>query len=105
LTLLGGLLLSFHSYLMDAAILLPALLIIVAGTTRRWVKIAGALLLSPPAALLLVSHPPWSYVTQAGLALFFFVTVFDMRSSPAEQVRRRHPRLGRLRTPGRKRCP
>jgi hypothetical protein len=105
LTLLGGLLLSFHSYLMDAAILLPALLIIVAGTTRRWVKIAGALLLSPPAALLLVSHPPWPYVTQAGLALFFFVTVFDMRSSPAEQVRRRHPRLGRLRTPGRKRCP
>jgi hypothetical protein len=40
------------------------------------------LLLSPPAALLLVSHPPWPYVTQAGLALFFFVTVFDMRSSP-----------------------
>jgi hypothetical protein len=82
LTLLGGLLLSFHSYLMDAVILLPALLIVVAGTSRRWLKIAGALLLSPPAALLLVSHPPWSYVTQAGLALFFWATVFDMRVEP-----------------------
>jgi len=81
LTLLGGLLLSFHSYLMDAAVLLPALLIVVAGTTRRWMKIAGTLLLSPPAALLLVSHPPWSYVTQAGLAVFFFATVLDVHSA------------------------
>jgi hypothetical protein len=40
LTLLGGLLLSFHSYLMDAAILLPATLIVLAGTTRRWLKIS-----------------------------------------------------------------
>jgi Glycosyltransferase family 87 len=80
LTLLGGLLLSFHSYLMDAAILLPALLIVLAGPARRSIKISGALLLSPPAALLLVSHPPWSYLTQAALALFFFATVFDLRS-------------------------
>lgn len=79
LTLLGGLLLSFHSYLMDAAILLPALLIVLAGTTSRWIKIAGTLLLSPPAALLLVSHPPWSYVTQSGLALFFFAAVLDLQ--------------------------
>jgi hypothetical protein len=81
LTLLGGLLLSFHSYLMDAAIVLPALLIVVAGTSRRWLKIAGALLLSPPAALLLVSHPPWSYITQAGLALFFFATVGELAAT------------------------
>jgi hypothetical protein len=56
------------------------LLILVTGTTRRSVKVAGALLLSPPAALLLVSQPPWSYVTQAGLAVFFFVAVYDVRS-------------------------
>lgn len=84
-TLLGGLLLSYHSYLMDAAILLPALLIVLAGTTRWWIKIAGTLLLSPPAALLLVSHPPGSYVTQAGLALFFAATIFDL------QMARRRP--------------
>jgi Glycosyltransferase family 87 len=79
LTLIGGLLLSFHSYLMDAAILLPALLIVVSGTNRHGLKIAATLLLSPPAALLLVSHPPWSYITQAGLAAFFFATAFDLR--------------------------
>ena len=101
LTLLGGLLLSFHSYLMDAAILLPALLIVVAGTTRRWMKIAGTLLLSPPAALLLVSHPPWSYVTQAGLALFFFAAVLDLRSprrraaAPKPEPRSLEPAAGR----------
>jgi Glycosyltransferase family 87 len=91
LTLLGGLLLSFHSYLMDAAILLPALLIVVAGTTRRSLKIAGTLLLSPPAALLLVSHPPWSYLTQAGLAVFFFATVLDLWSAGRRVVEMREP--------------
>jgi Glycosyltransferase family 87 len=93
LTLLGGLLLSFHSYMMDAAILLPALLIVMAGTTRRSLKIAGALLLSPPAALLLVSHPPWSYLTQAGLAAFYFAAAGDLRSGPrAAQMDHSRPR-------------
>jgi hypothetical protein len=82
LTLLGGLLLSYHSYLMDAALLLPALLIVLATTARYWIKAWGALLLSPPAALLLVSHPPWSYLTQVALALFFFAAVFDLGSAP-----------------------
>jgi hypothetical protein len=67
---------------MDAALLLPALLIVLATTARYWMKAWGALLLSPPAALLLVSHPPWSYVTQAALALFFFAAVFDLGSAP-----------------------
>ncbi len=84
LTLLGGLLLSYHSYMMDAAILLPALLILMAGTTRRSLKLAGALLLSPPAALLLVSHPPWSFVPQATLAVFFFAAASDLRLSQAQ---------------------
>ena len=76
---------------MDAAILLPALLIVVAGTTRRWLKLAGALLLSPPAALLLVSQPPWSHLTQAGLAVFFFATVLDLRSADRRLVEMREP--------------
>jgi hypothetical protein len=91
LALLGGLLLSYHSYLMDAALLLPALLIVVSATNRYWIKLAGALLLSPPAALLLVSHPPWSYVTQGALALFFFAAVYDMGVSS-----RRNDALGAL---------
>ena len=85
LTLLGGLLLSYHSYLMDAALLLPALLIVLSTTRRFWLKAAGALLLSPPAALLLVSHPPWSYVTQAALALFFFASAYDLWSASPDQ--------------------
>lgn len=95
LTLVGGLLLSYHSYLMDAALLLPALLIVLSATARLWVKVWGALLLSPPAALLLVSHPPWSHTTQAALALFFFAAVFDLRSvgrNPREA--RREARIG-----------
>jgi hypothetical protein len=76
LALVGGLLLSYHSYLMDAVVLLPALLALLAEARRRSIKIAGALLLSPPAALLLVSQPPWSYVTQAALVVFFFAAVF-----------------------------
>jgi hypothetical protein len=86
LSLLGGVLLSFHSYLMDAAILLPALLILLAGTTRRSVRIAGALLLSPPAALLLVTPPLGSRVIQSGLAVFFFAAAFDAWSARARPV-------------------
>jgi hypothetical protein len=86
LSLLGGLLLSFHSYLMDAAILLPALLILLAGTSRRSVKIAGTLLLSPLSALLLVTTPPWSSITQAGLAIFFLAATLDGCADPGVQT-------------------
>ncbi len=84
LTLLGGLLLSYHSYLMDTAVLLPALLIVISASNQYWIKACGALLLSPPAALALVSHPPWSYATQASLALFFFAAAYDMRWPAAQ---------------------
>jgi hypothetical protein len=77
LALTGGLLLSYHSYLMDAAILLPALLIVFETATLPGLKLAGAVLLSPPAALFLVSLRPMSYFIQIALVLFFFALAAD----------------------------
>jgi hypothetical protein len=74
--LLGGLLLSYHSYVMDAVILLPALLIVIAEIPRAWIKTCSALMLSPLPALVLLSQTPWARLTQAALLLMFWAVLY-----------------------------
>ncbi|MEZ5396228.1 MAG: glycosyltransferase family 87 protein [Bryobacterales bacterium] len=65
----GGILLSYHSYVMDTVILVPALMIVMLRAEAHWMRLAAVILLSPMPALLLLSGPPESYVMQAGLLL------------------------------------
>lgn len=67
-SLIGGLLLSRHSYLLDCAILLPACLTVLALSRFRLSKAAAALLLTPPAALAIGMGSPYSAIA-VGVAL------------------------------------
>jgi hypothetical protein len=63
--LLGGMLLARHNYVMDLAILIPALLIILRYTTLPVIKIAAAILLAPPLMLMALQHPSYAALTTA----------------------------------------
>ncbi len=61
--LLGGMLLARHSYVMDLALLIPALLIILRHTNSLVIKIAAAILLAPPLMLAAVQHVSYAAFT------------------------------------------
>ena len=63
--LLGGMLLARHSYVMDLAILIPALLIVLRHTISPVIKIAAAILLTPPLMLMAVQHALYAAFTTA----------------------------------------
>jgi hypothetical protein len=90
IALIGGLLVSFHAYVMDGVILLPALLAVLVRAQAEWLKLASVLMLSPLLPMMLVSGRPYSYMMQVGLALFFLALVAWARQSqlaPAGAVR------------------
>lgn len=67
-SLIGGLLLSRHSYLLDCAILLPACLTVLAVSNFKMSKVAAAALLMPPGALAIGVGSPYSAIA-VGVAL------------------------------------
>jgi hypothetical protein len=56
--LAGGLLVSYHSYLADCTLLLPAGLIVLAETAYSPLRLTALLVLTPPASLLLLLNSP-----------------------------------------------
>jgi hypothetical protein len=56
--LAGGLLVSYHSYLADCTLLLPAALIVLSETEFSLLRMAALLVLTPPASLLLLFNSP-----------------------------------------------
>ncbi len=62
--LVGGLLLSYHSYLSDCALLLPAATVIYSQARSRWLQLICALPLTPFAYFLLINPRPAPYVMQ-----------------------------------------
>ena len=71
--LLGGVLTSYHSYLADCIILLPAVLVLRRLDTRPRLRTAGLLMLLP--APLITGHPA-AYLVQLGFAALFFAMAF-----------------------------
>lgn len=67
-SLIGGLLLSRHSYLLDVAIILPACLTVLAVSRFKTSKVAAAALLMPPGALAIGVGSPYSAIA-VGVAL------------------------------------
>ncbi len=58
--LLGGALLARHSYVLDLAILIPAVLVVVKTSKSQMLKLGGVLLLAPPLMYLAIQGPPYS---------------------------------------------
>lgn len=74
--LIGSLLLSYHSYLSDCALLLPAATVVYAETRIPWLRLLGALLLTPFLYFLLIAERPANYFVQLVIAAFFAGTVW-----------------------------
>jgi hypothetical protein len=66
------LLLSHHAYMLDAAVLLPACLTLVAQAQHAWLKTLGVFLLAPVAHLLIGMAYPYSAAI-AGLILLLLL--------------------------------
>ncbi len=80
--LTGGLLLSYHAYFVDYAILLPAALAVIASSQLAAQRLLAALLISPASYLLLVLGFPYSLAVVIGmLALIGFAAYESFRAS------------------------
>ncbi len=66
-TLAGGLLTSYHAYLQDCSVLLPAALTVVASTTLRWLRLLAVLLLTPVTYFLLLADSSLTVVVPAAI--------------------------------------
>ena len=82
--LLGGLLISYHAYVMDTVILIPALMTILLRADVDWLRLPAVLFLSPVPPLLLLSGPPKSYLMQAGLGLLLAALTYWAVREPAK---------------------
>ncbi len=83
--LIGGLLISYHSYLSDCALLLPAATVIYSQTRNRWLQLLCAVLLTPFLYFLLIAPRPAPYVMQLVIVACFAGTVWQtLRSSAPE---------------------
>lgn len=86
LALSGGLLISYHAYLSDCALLLPAAMIVYAQIKNRWNQAFSALLLTPFLYMFILAPPPASYVVQVTIIGFFAATAWwALRTGPAPQ--------------------
>ncbi len=86
LALSGGLLISYHAYLSDCALLLPAAMIIYAQIKNRWMQVFSAILLTPFLYLFILAPPPASYAVQFTVAGFFIgATYWAVRPTPTPQ--------------------
>ena len=73
--LTGGLLISYHAYLSDCALLLPAAMIIYTQTENRWLQLLAAVLLTPFVYFFILAPPPASHVLQLTISAFFAMSV------------------------------
>jgi hypothetical protein len=87
--LFGGVLLSYHAYLADCTILLPAMLIVCSLTSNRKIRVLGAVLLTPAFYLCLLTPRPAPYLVQTAILLFLFSMVLEtmQQQAPATDER------------------
>ena len=79
----GRLLISYHAYLSDCALLLPAAMIIYTQATNRWLQLLAALLLTPFVYFFILAPPPASHVLQLTILAFFGTSVVIALRKPA----------------------
>jgi hypothetical protein len=76
-TLACGLLLSYHAYVPDMVLLLPAGLTIVFASKLRVVRVLATVLLLPPAAFAVILGSPTSAVTVSGVVLLLALMTYE----------------------------
>ena len=82
-TLAGGLLVSYHAYLPDCSVLLPAALVVVSTTTSAWVRILGMFLLTPVAYFLLVQKSAVAALIPAAVLALVVAMALEVKSHTA----------------------
>lgn len=87
-SLLGGLLLSRHSYLLDCAILLPACLTVMYEARNRACRVAAGLLLTPLSAAAIGVGAPYSSVVAATTLAVLVGWALERRSEAAPSLER-----------------
>ncbi len=73
-TLAGGLLLSYHCYLADCVLLLPAILTVLATTTLPALRFLALMLMAP---FLYYIYPRWPVVVPVAVLLFVYSMAFE----------------------------
>jgi hypothetical protein len=82
----GGLLISYHAYVADTLVLLPAALALGACFKSDWPKFGNLLILAPPLSMALLSGRPASLAMQLMiLAYFAAAAVATARSSSQDE--------------------
>jgi hypothetical protein len=83
--LAGGILAAPHAYMADCALLIPAVLIILANTSHRWMRTLGFFLLTPfPYVLLMVGA---AFELQALVLAFLLAIVWENGIGGAGRIR------------------
>jgi len=78
--LAGGLLTSYHAYLQDCNVLLPAALTVVASTTLRWLRLLAVLLLTPVTYFFLLADSSLTVVVPAAILVMIAGMLSESRS-------------------------
>ena len=88
-TLACGLLLSYHAYLPDMALLLPAGLTVLCASKLRSLRLLAAVLLLPPVAFAVIWGFPFSAVAVAGVVLLVALMLYEALSTGADEPERK----------------
>ncbi|MBI1355017.1 MAG: DUF2029 domain-containing protein [Acidobacteria bacterium] len=78
----AGLLISYHAYLANFLVILPAMLIRLERPQPPWRRIFTWALLAPPAGFLLLAGRPYSYGFQLALVVWFAATAAALLAEP-----------------------
>jgi glycosyl transferase family 87 len=82
-TLAGGLLVSYHSYLPDCSVLLPAALVVLSTTASAWLRVLAMFLLTPVAYFLLVQKSAVAALIPAAVLALVVVMALEVKSYTA----------------------
>ena len=91
-SLVGGLLLSQHSYLLDTAVVLPAALTVMTLSSSKALKVVALLLLVPPTAFLIGVAYPYSAIITGVIPFLWLIGIATeavSAESPAAEPRTR----------------
>lgn len=81
----GGLLVSYHAYLPDCSVLLPAALILIGVTAWRWLRFLAVILLTPASYLLLLADSAITTLLPLAILVVLVGMLLESWRAPQEQ--------------------
>ncbi len=92
--LVCGLLLSYHAYLNDMVVLLPAGLTVLSTSKLLWARVLAGVLLLPPYSVAVLFAFPASAVTIAGMVLLLVLMTYEALLTGHQRGEETESRLG-----------